>query len=226
MNTFISFVPGIVEEYRPPFFDLVPIDPSFEEMRKVVCVDQQRPILHNRLHSHPVRLSAVLLPACTRITGLFGLHLPLRFRRFSQPLQRPWRSAGTRTPAPASRPCGWERHSPNWTTTATSPLANLRRTFRPTYQKKNRDTLMSQWGFYHSNRYLEIILKSHEPESKLFCCFAPKALFLLVFLRFSSFTICRTVFLMEVFFKCWFFQSSGAIYLLELLIICSANIEI
>lgn len=46
---------GIVEEYRPPFFDLVPLDPSFEEMRKVVCVDQQRPSLHNRLHSHPVR---------------------------------------------------------------------------------------------------------------------------------------------------------------------------
>lgn len=63
MNTFIYFVPGIVEEYRPPFFDLVPIDPSFEEMRKVVCVDQQRPILHNRLHFHPVTLSSVLLPA-------------------------------------------------------------------------------------------------------------------------------------------------------------------
>lgn len=43
-----------MEEYRPPFFDLVPSDPSFEEMKKVVCVDQQRPMLHNRLHSHPV----------------------------------------------------------------------------------------------------------------------------------------------------------------------------
>uniref|UniRef100_A0A1A8P2R9 receptor protein serine/threonine kinase n=3 Tax=Nothobranchius TaxID=28779 RepID=A0A1A8P2R9_9TELE len=47
-------VNGIVEEYRPPFFDLVPSDPSFEEMKKVVCVDQQRPSLHNRLHSHPI----------------------------------------------------------------------------------------------------------------------------------------------------------------------------
>lgn len=52
--SFFSFFLGIVEEYRPPFFDLVPLDPSFEEMRKVVCVDQQRPSLHNRLHSHPV----------------------------------------------------------------------------------------------------------------------------------------------------------------------------
>lgn len=51
---FFHSVLGIVEEYRPPFFDLVPSDPSFEEMKKVVCVDQQRPSLHNRLHSHPV----------------------------------------------------------------------------------------------------------------------------------------------------------------------------
>ncbi|KAK6308433.1 hypothetical protein J4Q44_G00217040 [Coregonus suidteri] len=49
-----TIVNGIVEEYRPPFFDMVPSDPSFEEMKKVVCVDQQRPSMHNRLHSHPI----------------------------------------------------------------------------------------------------------------------------------------------------------------------------
>ncbi|XP_063064703.1 serine/threonine-protein kinase receptor R3 [Engraulis encrasicolus] len=49
-----TIVNGIVEEYRPPFFDMVPSDPSFEEMRKVVCVDQHRPSLHNRLYSHPI----------------------------------------------------------------------------------------------------------------------------------------------------------------------------
>ncbi|XP_048856311.1 serine/threonine-protein kinase receptor R3-like isoform X2 [Brienomyrus brachyistius] len=49
-----TVVNGIVEEYRPPFFDLVPSDPSFEQMKKVVCVDQQTPSLHNRLHSHPI----------------------------------------------------------------------------------------------------------------------------------------------------------------------------
>lgn len=54
-----TIVNGIVEEYRPPFFDMVPSDPSFEEMKKVVCVDQQRPSLHNRLHSHPI-LSAIV----------------------------------------------------------------------------------------------------------------------------------------------------------------------
>ncbi|XP_051735641.1 serine/threonine-protein kinase receptor R3 isoform X2 [Ctenopharyngodon idella] len=54
-----TVVNGIVEEYRPPFFDVVPSDPSFEEMKKVVCVDQHRPSLHNRLHSHPI-LSAIV----------------------------------------------------------------------------------------------------------------------------------------------------------------------
>ncbi|XP_068453567.1 serine/threonine-protein kinase receptor R3 [Clinocottus analis] len=54
-----TIVNGIVEEYRPPFFDLVPVDPSFEEMKKVVCVDQQRPSLHNRFHAHPI-LSAIV----------------------------------------------------------------------------------------------------------------------------------------------------------------------
>ncbi|KAH1006981.1 activin receptor type-1-like [Dendroctonus ponderosae] len=39
---------GIVEEYKPPFYDVVPSDPSFEDMRKVVCVDQQRPSIPNR----------------------------------------------------------------------------------------------------------------------------------------------------------------------------------
>lgn len=39
---------GIAEDYKPPFFDVVPSDPSFEDMRKVVCVDQQRPNLPNR----------------------------------------------------------------------------------------------------------------------------------------------------------------------------------
>ncbi|KAF5307599.1 hypothetical protein FQR65_LT06755 [Abscondita terminalis] len=39
---------GIAEDYKPPFHDVVPSDPSFEDMRKVVCLDQQRPNLPNR----------------------------------------------------------------------------------------------------------------------------------------------------------------------------------
>ncbi|XP_053484298.1 activin receptor type-1 isoform X1 [Ictalurus furcatus] len=50
---------GIVEDYKPPFYDLVPNDPSFEDMRKVVCVEQQRPFIPNRWFSDPT-LSALV----------------------------------------------------------------------------------------------------------------------------------------------------------------------
>ncbi|XP_034256953.1 activin receptor type-1 [Thrips palmi] len=39
---------GIVEDYLPPFGDSVPSDPSFEDMKKVVCSDGQRPTIPNR----------------------------------------------------------------------------------------------------------------------------------------------------------------------------------
>ncbi|XP_071941771.1 activin receptor type-1-like isoform X2 [Antedon mediterranea] len=39
---------GLCEEYKPPFYEYVPNDPSFEYMRKVVCVEKLRPTLHNR----------------------------------------------------------------------------------------------------------------------------------------------------------------------------------
>lgn len=52
---------GIAEDYKPPFFDVVPSDPSFEDMRKVVCVDQQRPNLPNRWASDSVSIFAMLL---------------------------------------------------------------------------------------------------------------------------------------------------------------------
>lgn len=45
---------GLVEEYRPPFFDMVPSDPSFEDMRKVVCIDQYRPIVPPHWESDPI----------------------------------------------------------------------------------------------------------------------------------------------------------------------------
>lgn len=49
-----SLLLGIVEDYKPPFHDVVPSDPSFEDMKKVVCVDQQRPNIPNRWFSDPV----------------------------------------------------------------------------------------------------------------------------------------------------------------------------
>uniref|UniRef100_A0A182I3Y4 receptor protein serine/threonine kinase n=1 Tax=Anopheles arabiensis TaxID=7173 RepID=A0A182I3Y4_ANOAR len=44
---------GIAEEYKVPYFDYVSSDPSFEEMRKVVCVDNYRPSVQNRWTSDP-----------------------------------------------------------------------------------------------------------------------------------------------------------------------------
>lgn len=48
---------GIAEDYKPPFYDVVPNDPSFEDMRKVICVDQQRPSLLNRWSGDPVSVN-------------------------------------------------------------------------------------------------------------------------------------------------------------------------
>ncbi|XP_077435776.1 activin receptor type-1-like [Vanacampus margaritifer] len=56
---------GIVEDYKPPFHDAVPSDPSFEDMKKVVCVDQQRPNIPNRWFSDPTLISmAKLMKEC------------------------------------------------------------------------------------------------------------------------------------------------------------------
>ncbi|TNN84521.1 Activin receptor type-1 [Liparis tanakae] len=56
---------GIVEDYKPPFHDVVPSDPSFEDMKKVVCVDQQRPTIPNRWFSDPTLTSmAKLMKEC------------------------------------------------------------------------------------------------------------------------------------------------------------------
>lgn len=45
---------GIAEEYQVPFQDDVPTDPSFEEMRRVVCMEKIRPSIPNRWSSDPV----------------------------------------------------------------------------------------------------------------------------------------------------------------------------
>uniref|UniRef100_A0A672SJK9 receptor protein serine/threonine kinase n=1 Tax=Sinocyclocheilus grahami TaxID=75366 RepID=A0A672SJK9_SINGR len=52
---------GIVEDYKTPFHDVVPSDPSFEDMKKVICIDQQRPNIPNRWFSDPTLTSIVKL---------------------------------------------------------------------------------------------------------------------------------------------------------------------
>lgn len=48
--------PGHAEDYQLPYFDLVPSDPSFEDMKKVVVDDVRRPGIPNRWHQSEVRL--------------------------------------------------------------------------------------------------------------------------------------------------------------------------
>ncbi len=56
---------GIFDEYQLPFYDVVPSDPSIEEMRKVVCVDRQRPSVPNRWQSHEaLRVMSQLMKEC------------------------------------------------------------------------------------------------------------------------------------------------------------------
>ena len=35
----------VANDYQPPYFDLVPSDPSFDDMKRVVCTSQLRPTL-------------------------------------------------------------------------------------------------------------------------------------------------------------------------------------
>uniref|UniRef100_A0A8D8R4L8 receptor protein serine/threonine kinase n=2 Tax=Cacopsylla melanoneura TaxID=428564 RepID=A0A8D8R4L8_9HEMI len=44
-------VGGLYDEYQLPFYDCVPSDPTIDEMRKVVCLDQIRPGIPNRWHA-------------------------------------------------------------------------------------------------------------------------------------------------------------------------------
>ena len=53
---------GLCEEYQLPYFDMVPSDPSVEDMKKVVCCERRRPEIPNRWHSHEVCIMLLSLP--------------------------------------------------------------------------------------------------------------------------------------------------------------------
>ncbi|XP_033845277.2 bone morphogenetic protein receptor, type IBb isoform X2 [Periophthalmus magnuspinnatus] len=68
---------GIVEEYQLPYYDLVPTDPSYEDMREVVCIKKQRPSFANRWASDEcLRQMGKLMSECwapnpaSRLTAL------------------------------------------------------------------------------------------------------------------------------------------------------------
>ncbi|VDI64999.1 activin receptor type-1-like isoform X1 [Mytilus galloprovincialis] len=56
---------GMIEDYKPPFWDVVPSDPSFEDMKKVVVIDQQRPAIPNRWSYDPtLKQMTILIREC------------------------------------------------------------------------------------------------------------------------------------------------------------------
>ncbi|XP_054168311.1 TGF-beta receptor type-1-like isoform X2 [Oppia nitens] len=58
-------VGGIHEEYQLPYYDMVPSDPTIEEMRKVVCTDRQRPQIPNRWQScEALRIMSKIMKEC------------------------------------------------------------------------------------------------------------------------------------------------------------------
>ncbi|XP_039624416.1 bone morphogenetic protein receptor type-1A-like isoform X2 [Polypterus senegalus] len=68
---------GIVEEYQLPYYDMVPADPSYEDMREVVCVKCLRPVVSNRWNSDEcLRAMLKLMSECwaqnpaSRLTAL------------------------------------------------------------------------------------------------------------------------------------------------------------
>ncbi|XP_033113855.1 activin receptor type-1-like isoform X2 [Anneissia japonica] len=72
---------GLCEEYKPPFYEYVPNDPSFEYMRKVVCVEKLRPTLHNRWCTDPTLTSlAKLMKECWYQTAS-ARHSSLRVKK-------------------------------------------------------------------------------------------------------------------------------------------------
>lgn len=80
---------GIVEDYKPPFHDVVPSDPSFEDMKKVVCVDQQRPNIPNRWFSDPV--SHIPTPVTVALTRtLTGVSSPQTLTSMAKLMKECW----------------------------------------------------------------------------------------------------------------------------------------
>ncbi|KAK3861672.1 hypothetical protein Pcinc_032394 [Petrolisthes cinctipes] len=56
---------GGCEEYQLPYYDMVPNDPTIEEMRKVVCVCKQRPVIPNKWQScEDLRVMSKLMKEC------------------------------------------------------------------------------------------------------------------------------------------------------------------
>ena len=74
---------GHAEEAQLPYFDLLPSDPTLEEVRRIVCVERRRPSLPNPWNQHEVHITqapeckgiAVHTCAC-RYTNMYDVKVP------------------------------------------------------------------------------------------------------------------------------------------------------
>ncbi|XP_040295711.1 activin receptor type-1C isoform X1 [Bufo bufo] len=63
-------VGGVVDEYQLPYYDMVPSDPSLEDMRKVVCDQKLRPNVPNQWQSFEVlRVMGRIMRECWYANG-------------------------------------------------------------------------------------------------------------------------------------------------------------
>jgi len=51
---------GLCEEYQLPYYDMVPADPTHEEMRRVVAIERRRPDIANRWQSNEVIMPLII----------------------------------------------------------------------------------------------------------------------------------------------------------------------
>ena len=77
---FSGCFPGIVEDYQLPYYEMVPSDPSYEDMLEVVCVKGLRPTVSNRWNSDEVSARSSLLSVmlCVRVVSVFPPPVVLR----------------------------------------------------------------------------------------------------------------------------------------------------
>ncbi|XP_075588750.1 TGF-beta receptor type-1 isoform X5 [Dermatophagoides farinae] len=56
---------GIHDEYQLPYYDVVPFDPTIDDMKKIVCIERQRPQIPNRWQScEALRVMSKIMKEC------------------------------------------------------------------------------------------------------------------------------------------------------------------
>ena len=81
VHKYVCIPAGIVEEYQLPYHDLVPTDPSYEDMREVVCIKRQRPSFANRWTSDEVFITVYTHKASLSLDpGILGVERQQRVR--------------------------------------------------------------------------------------------------------------------------------------------------